>query len=748
MSFNEQEFLSNAIQEGYSPEEIVNFLGQREEYSPFINQSIEKGFQPVEIVDFLQNKPEPKKTVGEQILGGVRKAGRLGAQLGIGAVQKAALPYDLSIMISKEYGETVAPQVMRQNILDDLINMSEMKQLGVWDDSDQNRYDYLKSLIENPDKMKESLNYVIPNLDSASLIEKGAKQFGIDLSPEDYLETAVRFAGLMNNPKKGIDLVKGDLSPTKVIDLVKEALPKGKTLAKAGGTVAGLAYANQAELGPIGILTSMALGDLLVEGGIGVKNLTKLPSYVKNYKQNLAKGIASFTKKDQRELQREMIKQFREAGIQADVGTLTNSNLVKNIQNILAQSGLTGEALDIFKKNITNQLVNEYKNIADILGESIFDSRQQAGTILQEALNNARAESTEVYRNIYENVLNNFGEEQIFTGNIAKKTKEIKDKLSPGTIKTAAKTTTLAALDDLESDILTVGGDIKSADLMTLINDKIALEDKINYEVQGTPKKLLIGVVKEIDKAIENHAERNNTRMFKDWQLANKNFSQHAKTFRNKAISQGIFSQDPSKVFSLMDTPEGVNKVKKALSYLPEGVQSFNELARYKLDELIGKNMVDSVTKQANFGKFSKLLEKQQNRQLVNNLIGNDGLKRLERLQTVSGTLADTAQKFFNASKSGAYAADIGFAAKLFKDFANLFSGNPFPLMKSGSFWLTSRQLTKLISDPEFLRLIEEEILSNPAKNRQSIINSSLRLGERAENLLKQDLTRRQIEAE
>jgi hypothetical protein len=257
------------------------------------------------------------------------------------------------------------------------------------------------------------------------------------------------------------------------------------------------------------------------------------------------------------------------------------------------------------------------------------------------------------------------------------------------------------------------------------------LNDVINYEVQGGAKNLLKRVVGEIDEAITSHGDTNflgAKKFAKEWTQANKKFAKHARLYRGKVISSALKGQDPSQIFNKMNTPHGIAQIKKALSVSPEGKALFKKLARYKLEEMIGKNLVNSTSKQVNFGTFSKLLEKGQNRAIVKGLLGPSGLKQLERIQVASGRLAETAQKFLNTSRSGVHTADLALAGKVVHDVANTFSGNPWPLLKSGGALAVGKSMAKYMSDPEFIREVEEIILQSGKGSEVSLQNAGLKL--------------------
>ena len=134
---------------------------------------------------------------------------------------------------------------------------------------------------------------------------------------------------------------------------------------------------------------------------------------------------------------------------------------------------------------------------------------------------------------------------------------------------------------------------------------------------------------------------------------------------------------------------------------------------------MIGNKMTDNVTDQLKMGTFANLLKNPKDLQLVKEILGPESLKELMKLQKNVGKLYETAQKFFNASKSGVHVVDTAIIAKGVSDLANVLTGNPWPLIKSGGILFGTRYIAKLMADPEFLRMVEDAVLAS-SKNDMS----------------------------
>ena len=695
-----------ALDAGYSDQEISSFLSDQHPDFDFESATSE-GYSPEEIVEFLYQKPE--KSTGNNI---ARKAG----QFGLGVAEGLALPYEIAVapLASKE-AQNVA---YREGVGEDIERLYEQRAMGIWDEKDQELLDSLTKQIQDVDESEKFVQTA--DLGIQGLAEKAT---GLDLSPEDLLEKGARFSGFIKNPKNLATLAKSGLTSKEAI---KSILPTGSEALRGLGAGAGLQIAEDGEYGPIGTMAALVVGDLMgsgVAGGLkGGKALVTKP------KETLAEVASKFTSSDKKSLQQEIIRDFRNSGLQADLGTLTDNNLVKWTQSRLAQSGLTGKALDDFRRQLTGQIREEYKTLANELGEAKFATTHEAGEVAKEGIKKIRETDLQATRELYKNA-NEAIKEGAFVPSerLAKSITKLEKELQPGALKSSEQSSVLSTLDKIKRDLYDSEGNLFYAKVKDLMNNKIALNDIINYEVQGGSKQLLKGIVAEIDRAIISHGKENPS-FAKNYVNANKKFSEHAKTFRNKNVEQFLRTADPAQIMSKMNSIQGIRDLDKILSKTQEGRNISKSLKRQKLEQVVGNNLVDSSTQQVKLGTFSKLLEKGKNRDVIREILGPKSFKQLERLQKNAGKLADSANKFYNASQSGVVATDAALIYQGVSSLANLLVGNPWPLMKVAGGIMGARKLSGLLADPEFLKLVEEAILASEKNSEFQMVQAFLKL--------------------
>ncbi len=686
-----------------------------------VQSALDSGYSADEINDYLEEN-QPKRSALE-------KGGRLASQYAIGGAENALLPYELAVqpLTSKE-----AQQVpYRENLGEDIENLMIQKESGIWNEQDEEFLQNLQSQMQDPSKSDEFIQTA--DLGVRGLAEKTT---GLDLHPEDFSEKAAGWTGFIKNPKNIADLAKRGIDSKA---LFKAILPTGTEAARGLSAGAALQMAESGEFGPIGTMGAVIAADVL--GGLGAEGVKGITNLISRPREALAEAAASFTSKDKRELQKQIIKDFRDSGIQADIGTLTDNNLVKFTQSRLAQSGLTGKALDELREQTTNQIKSEYKALAESLGEAKYATTHEAGEVLKEGVKSIRDADLAATRQLYQNAEKALKEKAyVPSQRLASAIDKLEKKLTPGALKSTEQQSVLRSLETLKKDLYDSNGGLMYANVKELMNNKIALSDIINYEVQGGSKQLLKEIVGEIDRAIISHGKENPS-FAKNFVNANKKFSEHAKTFRNKTVDQLLKTPDPAQLLNKMNSIHGIRSIEKILSRSPQGKEIFNGLKRMKLEKSIGDNLVDSTSQQVKLGTFSKLLEKGKNKELFKEILGKDAFRRLEKLQKNSGKLAETAQKFFNSSKTGSTLEDVALISKTFTDLANIFAGNPWPLLRTAGSITGARYLTRLIADPNFLKLVEEAILAGE-KNDTNLL---LRIGERLVDPIRASLSQERV---
>lgn len=563
---------------GYSDDEIFQYASQEIPDYDF-QGALQSGYSASEIFDHL-NQPEKKSKT--------EKAVRSATQLGIGAIENVLMPYEIAAApISSKDAQTIA---LRENIFDEIGQLEELKMLGVATPKDLEFLDAMKETIKNPEKLDQYVQTA--NIGTQGIVEGITGQ---DLHPEGIIEKASRWLGFLKDPRRGYQALKEiSKEPNKVVSALKEAIPGTNTLRSAAvGTALQMAEENQ--FGPIGTLAVAVGSDILGHTPGAAINIAKEP------KRAAASILNLFSRNNSNKAwTKDLIKSANEAGIQLDAGTLTDSNFIRLMQARAAQSGLVGDALDNFRKDLSSQFVNEYKKVADSISESMFENNFQAAEAVKSALKveeqnypifkdynkpsrslQGRVSSTPV-EPYEENLLNTISREEFpnnYVGGETLKTvaediktpikqqfseewdafnNEVKNISSPqirlaenlrtfvednrGSLllgESTAEHRVLSAAENLLNRLRTEEGAYHDVNLFDLIKTKRTLADVADWEIGTTNFSTRYKeLVREIDSAISQTLQEVNPELLERFQELNASYSMYKDIFENKNIRQ------------------------------------------------------------------------------------------------------------------------------------------------------------------------------------------------------------------
>lgn len=309
---------------------------------------------------------KPERTIAE-------KGARIGAQYGLGRLggTPSGIAYDLAVapLASKE-AQTVN---YRENLFQDIERLQEQKQTGVWDNQDQELYDNLVEQAKDTSKSDEFIK--TSDVSIRGLAEKAT---GLDLQPEGIWEKAANWAGFIKNPKNIKNLKDIGTNPK---EIAKAILPYPTEVLRGVGAGTAMQMAEDGQWGPIGHLGAAIVGDIVGHGPKAALHVAKNP------KQVAAQTFNLLTMNNTKRLAaQQLIEDFTKSGLQVDAGTLTGSPLVQMMQARLSQSGLTGDALVNFRKELSAQITREYESTIADLGELTFENNHQASEAIKKAL--------------------------------------------------------------------------------------------------------------------------------------------------------------------------------------------------------------------------------------------------------------------------------------------------------------------------------------------------------------------------
>jgi hypothetical protein len=192
---------------------------------------------PLDFLDSPSERRQSKKISSDPLdfldqKGKAKKSARVGAQYGLGQLDRAALPYTAYAQL--QGSKAFQSAEYRQNLLDELERLADLKRMGQWDEQDEKNLQSIQAQLTNPDVFEEKTQHIKPyDITPSGLVKKGIKATtDYDLEPEGALEKTAEFVGGFK-PKEIVSAGKkiGEFGK-KIATKNKQTLPSG--LSKPG----------------------------------------------------------------------------------------------------------------------------------------------------------------------------------------------------------------------------------------------------------------------------------------------------------------------------------------------------------------------------------------------------------------------------------------------------------------------------------------------------------------------------------
>jgi hypothetical protein len=182
-----------------------------------------------------------------------------------------------------------------------------------------------------------------------------------------------------------------------------------------------------------------------------------------------------------------------------------------------------------------------------------------------------------------------------------------------------------------------------------------------------------------------------------------------------KEFFKQIKSKTPEMISNKINSVSGLRELRRILAKTPDGRELYNQIARYKLDEIFNAHFKAGMDLQLKTGSFPKIMDNPKNRAILQELIPPNAFAKFDKIARATRELSNASNKFYNASQTAVRHGDTLVAYKVLKDAVSLFHGNPWPFVKTAGTLGFGQYLSKLLTDDSFLRLLEEAMLtSNP----------------------------------
>lgn len=231
------------------------------------------------------------------------------------------------------------------------------------------------------------------------------------------------------------------------------------------------------------------------------------------------------------------VEAFREAGVQPTLADVSNSPVVKRVQNIASElpigSGIVGKSVNTKLEQIENRF-------GDIIERSAAKTKSEGGEILQKGASNYNKKATEVAGKLYDRAWKNIKPDtKVDMTDTLKVIDDSFDAITPEAKQLLKKAGGADLLEDLSSAIRKYDGKLPLSDVKNIYKGR--LENLVNTfgQVGSKDQANLKRVVGAINKDLEKSIGTLDPNALKDLKKADKfwaDFSDRSREIANKTI--------------------------------------------------------------------------------------------------------------------------------------------------------------------------------------------------------------------
>lgn len=537
--------------------------------------------------------------------------------------------------------------------------------------------------------------------------------------------TGERYAGRTAEFIGGAATPLGPLSKTGITG-VKTLVPSAR---EAGASIGGGLASQTAEemdLSPGIQLVSTILGSLAGGKGAG---------FVKNPAKELA-NTKFIAPKSSPQI-KEVIKAADELGISLPYSSITESSSQKLAEKMLRMNPFSKESYKEMFSKANSKYVENYTKVLDRLSTKTFADKLEAGTIAQESLKESQTVHAKMYKDAYKE-LDWFASrsKKIFhRPGLQKISKELIDKLDKSIIPSVEESSTKAAFMKARENLerfKSEGG----ISLENLLATERSLNDIINYETQGGSQQLLKALKVKLTESLDSYAKSD--RIFGDlWHNAKGRFGDHANMYRNDLINGMLFSQKPEMILAKMSSLSELEKIGKALSGSPNGEQTFKALKRFKLEEFIGKEIMNAGTGEVQYGRAAKVLNDPTKAPLIKELVGPENYKILKNLQKTSEGISKGFKEYANPSGTADVSAAIGSYGLAYGSLiTGLATMSPAAVSIGVGAIATPKLMAKALTNEKFLSYARQAAYSGKTNNKRTYVKAFMGMSDEVQKML------------
>lgn len=535
---------------------------------------------------------------------------------------------------------------------------------------------------------------------------------------------------------EGTGFLAESVFPLGVATKGAKLLPSVTQASSAFGAGVGSKLAEENELGLAGQLASTVAG--AKAGSLATRGAKSAVNLVKNPVKELAENPLLRPKSTPNV--RAVIQAAKDLDIPLPYSAITESSTQKAGEKILQTNPFSKETYKELFSKTNDAFVDNYKKVLDRISAKSFLSSTEAGYTSKADIKTSRDLHRKLHNDAYdklEDYASKVKKTYSRTGLSTLSTKFI-SKLDKSLLASTEEIGVIDKFKKLKDNLENLKLKGENVTIEQLLATERSLNDILQYEVQGGSKKLLHHIKNQVTSKLDNYGKIDKT-FGALHKRAKGLFAEHADTYRNDLIESILFGEKPELILSKMDSIGEIEKIRKSLSITKQGKETFDALKRFKLEEYIGKKVIDVGSGEVKYKSASTIFADPTKAPLIEELVGKQNYNQIKKLQKVSEGINKGFVEFANPSGTAhtTYAITAPMAA-LGSMFTGISTGSlPFVVAGVGQV-VAPKVMSKLLTNDKFLKYASEASLAGNAKKKKAYIRAFTGMMHEFQNAVKE----------
>lgn len=297
--------------------------------------------------------------------------------------------------------------------------------------------------------------------------------------------------------------------------------------------------------------------------------------------------IEEARKAEHAKLVKESEEQFKAEGMQAEEAKKAAEERATVLQEQIDSTNARMHANEI-------RFENPAQSVERIIFDGDLRTDYAVGNSIQDSLQTGVDTSKQVNRENYAAAEDLVPQIDVLAGEVLEPAQQALESLDTPGPKSTSTLRAIRVLNELIESISDGQGTLTGSGVRSMINNKINLNEIVNYDLIGTSLELVEGVNNSIRRLLAR-VGRDYPEWWDSFQNAERTYERNAEVWRNPTVKEARLGR-PENITSTAMTPSSYFQLQDALLASENGAQLAQELKRQSFRKVVGADLVEAQT--------------------------------------------------------------------------------------------------------------------------------------------------------